>query len=382
MNPTQRSRLVLLDPVDGQHTSRQWLAVGGEQDTSRMLHVIGEVDDVCRVVPVCAALDGAGAFDHVAVDASPGPGASSALEEFGVSLTTRRLDITGRSIARRLGALLEGFDGLLPAEAPMAVIIYSDDDASLACALSAARHRVPVVRVIAGVDDTGASPVDTNGILLNRLADLLLAPNQEHADRLVREHVPRHRIQVVGDPLMDMVRRYTRRSVALAVCRGHGVQPGGFAFVELTGRHVSATLAEPLSALAARFPLLVQIDPSAESAYERAGLTALLREREATFVEPGGFAARLCLERAAAAIVTDSRRTRDRAALLSVPCRLVSETRGAPASADGDAWDIAGLLRRHRGSNFGAKSLRDGGAPGRLADAIIANFARVAAVAS
>jgi hypothetical protein len=68
--------------------------------------------------------------------------------------------------------------------------------------------------------------------------------------------------------------------------------------------------------------------------------------------------------------VTDSRRIAERAALFGIPCQLVTDREASSAG-----WDVRGLPARPRPFGFG--SLKDGGAPGRLADAIIANFARV-----
>jgi UDP-N-acetylglucosamine 2-epimerase (non-hydrolysing) len=371
-----RSRLVLVPNEDGPQPGRRWLAMPGEHTTYRLLHVIADLDDLCRVAPVAAALDRAGAFEHIAVDVTPTQGAPKALEELGIATTTRALDVSGRSIPRRLGALLEGFDRLLDSESPTAAIVYAEDDPSLACALSAAKQRVPVVRVLSGGHGAANAPI--NSALMNRLADMLLAADPEQADRLVREHVPPHRIHVVGDPLMDMVRRYARRSAAVELCRRNGVEPGSYVLVAMTGP-IASILSAPLRALSARLPLLVRVDPSATTASERDALVAALHGSDAKVLEASGLAARLCLERAAGAIITDSARIAERAALLGVPCRLLEGGRGA---ADAEAWNIAGLRARRRPANPGVEPLRDGGAPGRLADAIIANFARVVAAAA
>jgi len=356
-----RSRLVLLGP-DGPRPARRWLARSPGLRAYRVVHVVGELDDVCRIAPVASALDDAGAFEHVVVDTSPGQDAGRALRELGVPARTRPLDVGGRSTARRLGALLEGFEALLADETPIVAIVYADDDAALACALSAAKRQIPLIQAQPRAGEA-ALEAAANGALLHRLADLVLATDPAHEDQLVRQHVPRHRIRVVGDPLVDLVRRHARRSAAVEVCGRHGVEPGRYVLVTLAGS-ASPSLADPVRALAARLPVLLQL---AEPAPE---LSALIESVPAKVIEPPSVAARLCLERAAGAIITDSRRVIERAAVLGVPSRLIK----------GEAWDLTGLRTRRRGVGLGSQSLRDGGAPGRLADAIIANFARVVPV--
>jgi UDP-N-acetylglucosamine 2-epimerase (non-hydrolysing) len=347
-----RSRLALVKP-NAQRPQRRWIASSGGASPYRLVHVIGAVDDVCRIAPVVAALNQAGTFEHIAVDATAGPEAARALDELGVPVLTHALDVGGRSAPRRLGALLEGFDALHAAGAPNAAIVYADDDASVACALAAARAGVPLVQV----EPRGG----TDAMLLNRLADLVLATDEGHEERLVRRHVPRHRIRVVGDPLVEVFRRHASRSAALEACRRHGVQPGGYALVAVEG-----SLPPSLAALKSRLPLLVALGREADAR----ALAPQLEDGRTRVVVPAGLAVRLCLERAAGAILTDSRRAADRAEALAVPYRLVTD------------WtaELGALRPRRRGVGLGANSLRDSGAPARLADAIIASFARVVAI--
>jgi UDP-N-acetylglucosamine 2-epimerase (non-hydrolysing) len=359
-----RSRLALVTPSDDTHAARRWLAVPGEQAPYRLLHVVADVDDVYRVAPVAAALDGAGEFEHIAVDATPGHRVAAALSDFGTTTSISRLDVAGRSGPRRLGALLDGFERLIGDDEPTAAIVYADDDPSLACTLSAARRSVPVIQVVPGGADAG--PPSRTGALINRLADLLLVADEKQAERLVRRHVPRHRIHVVGDPLMDVLRRYARRADAIELCHRHGVEPGNYAWVALRER-MPASLSVSLRLLAAQLPLLVEVT----AATERDDLD----HAEVRFVEPAGHATRLCLERAAGAIVTDSRRVAERAAMLGIPHRLVADRE--LRAADDPALDLSGLRGRRRPRGFDPDPARDAGPPARLADAIIANFARV-----
>jgi UDP-N-acetylglucosamine 2-epimerase (non-hydrolysing) len=339
----------------------RWLAVGDGHDGYQVLHVLGAVDDLCRAVPVASALDGAGSFEHIGVDASPDQAAQATAEGLGASLKMRGLDVGGRSAARRLGALLEGFDELIAELRPTAAIVYAHDDASLACAISAARQRVPVVRVLAG---TEAPSMLTNSVLLNRLADLLLATDQAQADALVSARVPRQRVQVVGDPLINMIREHARRSDAAAVCRRHGVRAGGYLLAALTTPTVSDALIATLAELAHGSPLLVEVEPS-----QRARVAGLLAGAATAVLERSSLPTRLRLERSAGAIVTDSPRVWDRAALLGVPCRLLDDSAGDFGEL-AELWS-PGRFRRDD------KPLRDAAAPRRLADAIVANFARV-----
>jgi hypothetical protein len=80
-------------------------------------------------------------------------------------------------------------------------------------------------------------------------------------------------------------------------------------------------------------------------------------------VGPTTFLERLSLERTAAAIVTDSPRVREEAAVIGVPCHAIDADGVVGAADEGSGPRIAGA--------------RDGRAGERAADALVANFARL-----
>ena len=214
--------------------------------------------------------------------------------------------------------------------------------AGLCCAIAAARRGISIVR-IGGVPATGA------GRAIARLADLLLTRTATDTLKAPLNRAA-ERAAVVGNPLVDVVQQHARAALDAAAWRRCGVAPGNYVLAVLTGRVPLALIEPAVTDLATRNPLVLQ-------APARWVLPAAHRFSHLSFLE------RLSLERTATAIVTDSARVCEEAAVLGVPCHAVNADGviGRPSSADeprmATSWD--------------------GRAGERAANALTANFARL-----
>ena len=104
--------------------------------------------------------------------------------------------------------------------APERVIVFGDTNSTLAGARAAVAQDVPVAHVEAGLRSGDLSmPEEHNRIEVDRIADLLLCPDERSAGTLRTEGVP-GRIEVVGDVMYDACLRLApvarERSTALA----------------------------------------------------------------------------------------------------------------------------------------------------------------------
>ena len=87
--------------------------------------------------------------------------------------------------------------------APERVIVFGDTNSTLAGARAAVAQDVPVAHVEAGLRSGDLSmPEEHNRIEVDRIADLLLCPDERSAETLRTEGVP-GRIVVVGDVMYD-----------------------------------------------------------------------------------------------------------------------------------------------------------------------------------
>jgi UDP-GlcNAc3NAcA epimerase len=127
-------------------------------------------------------------------------------------------------------AMRPGIAEALEREEPDWVLVYGDTNSTLAGAEAAVAAGLPVAHVEAGLRSGDLSmPEERNRITVDRLADLLLAPDERSAATLRSERVP-GRIEVVGDVMADacfrlapVARERSRILELLDVSRGSSV---------------------------------------------------------------------------------------------------------------------------------------------------------------
>ena len=300
-------------------------------DGTTLIHLSTVAEDLPRLAGALRALVGTSAFEQIVLDATGA--AERVLAEFELDVPVRRAAADLREEPALHGAA--------------AMLVHSDGTAALAGALAAARDGAAVVRV-------GPIPRESaSAFAVARLSDLVLVADVDDA-RALAPRIGAERIYVIGNPLIDVVRRCSRDAVYRAAWRRFDVMPGRFVLAVL-GDEPDAALSAPLAALAAETPLV--IDASAAWRECLAGAV----EAGARVAEELGFVDRLSLEKAATAIVSSSARAHEEAAALGIPCHDPAELplRAAPAP-----------LPR-------TVPLWDGLAGARLADVLVANFARV-----
>jgi UDP-N-acetylglucosamine 2-epimerase (non-hydrolysing) len=104
-----------------------------------------------------------------------------------------------------------GLDPILENEKPDLVLVHGDTTTTMAAALSAFYHKIPVGHVEAGLrtwDKYSPYPEEINRMLTDNIADLYFAPTQLSKDNLLKEHHPESQITITGNTAIDAM-KYT-----------------------------------------------------------------------------------------------------------------------------------------------------------------------------
>ena len=160
-------------------------------------------------------------------------------EELGLEESRYALDLRSADTEEMRAAIA----GPLRDEQPDWVLVYGDTNSTLAGALAAADAGVPLAHVEAGLRSGDLSmPEERNRIETDRLAQLLLTPDERSREQLASERVP-GRAEVVGDVMADACYRLApvarERSRAL---QDLGLEPSGYLLLTL---HREANTRQP-----------------------------------------------------------------------------------------------------------------------------------------
>jgi UDP-N-acetylglucosamine 2-epimerase (non-hydrolysing) len=240
---------------------------------------------------------------------------------------------TARALELAERVLLEG--------RPDLVCVAGDVNSTLAVALAAAKLRIPVAHVEAGLRSFDWSmPEEINRVLTDRMSDLLFVHSPEAPANLAAEGIDGDRVHAVGNTMIDSLRRFERKAEERRPWRALGAERGGYVLVTLHRpsnvdfppqlRRIVGALCE----LALEIPVLFPIHPRTRERLRRRSLLERLERAGVRCFDPVGYLDFLGLELAAGAVVTDSGGVQEETSALGVPCFTLRPNTERPVTID------------------------------------------------
>ena len=112
--------------------------------------------------------------------------------------------------------VMTAFEEVLELECPDMVLVYGDTNTTLAGALVAAKMKIPVAHIEAGIRMLPRTmPEEINRVVVDRISSLLFCPSRQGVENLRREGITDH-VHLVGDVMYDlfllMAPRFTYRT--------------------------------------------------------------------------------------------------------------------------------------------------------------------------
>lgn len=260
-------------------------------------------------------------------------------DELGMPAPDVNLESGSGSHAAQTARVLERFDEYLEASCPGLVVVAGDVNSTLACALAAAKRTIPVAHVESGLRSRDRTmPEELNRILTDALSDLLFVPSADAVENLTREGVPLERIHLVGNSMIDSLRRHLPAARARLAPQRHGLPPGAYAVATIhRPSNVDdparlARLLEALRDLARLLPVIVPVHP------RTAARVAALGEEGAgsaetpglSVVPPLGYLDFLGLMDSARLVLTDSGGIQEETTALGVRCLTLRDNTERP----------------------------------------------------
>ena len=339
----------------------------------RALTIVGNRPQFIKAAPLSLALADAG-IDEVSLHSGQHYDAAMSevfYDELGLRQPTHSLDLRTADV----DVLERGISDVVALERPDWVIVFGDTNTTLAGARAAVRAGVALAHIEAGLRSGDlAMPEERNRIEVDRLADLLLCPDDHSSATLGAEGVP-GTATVVGDVMADAARLF----VPLARERfPSAYAPGSYLVVTV---HREANVDQQrLSRIVAGLnsiaePLIFPAHPRTRAALSRFGLAL---SPHVSLVPPLGYLEFAALASQARVILTDSGGLQKEAYWYGVPCvtlrpstEWVDTVRvGANVLVDDDPDAIAAAVAAARMPPHLPALYGDGYASERVAEAL------------
>ena len=114
------------------------------------------------------------------------------------------LGIGSGTHAEQTGRVMMAYEKLLMTERPDLAVVVGDVNSTVAAALAASKLGVRVAHLEAGLRSFDRTmPEEINRVVTDALADILWTPSEDADENLLREGVPKEKIQFVGNIMID-----------------------------------------------------------------------------------------------------------------------------------------------------------------------------------
>ncbi|MGA2516685.1 MAG: UDP-N-acetylglucosamine 2-epimerase (non-hydrolyzing) [Thermodesulfobacteriota bacterium] len=261
-------------------------------------------------------------------------------EELELPRPDYHLGVGSGSHGRQTGIMLERIESVMKKEKPKVAMVYGDTNSTLAGALAAAKLRIPVAHVEAGLRSYNQSmPEEINRLLTDHLSTMLFCPTDQAVRNLVKEGIRNGATKIVknvGDVMYDSILYYSKiaekRSAILknlGFDTRHETRDTGYYLATLhraentdDPKRLKTTL-KALNEIGKKTPVILPLHPRTKKMMKVHRLFSKFKNIK--FIGPVPYLDMLPLEKNAKAILTDSGGVQKEAYWFAVPCFTLRE---------------------------------------------------------
>jgi len=258
-------------------------------------------------------------------------------EELELPLPKYNIDVGSGTHGEETGKMLIGIEKILQMEKPDIVLVEGDTNTVLAGALAAVKLHVMVGHVEAGLRSYDrVMPEEINRALTDHISDYLFAPTEIAKKNLMNEGIPKDKIFVTGNTIVDA----TNQNLGLAKRKvdilGKLHLEYKKYFLVTAHRQENVDVKERLQGILEglelihdefNFPVIYPIHPRTMKRVKEFGLEV---PRGIRLIEPKGFLEFLQLETNALLVLTDSGGVQEETCILKVPCVTLRDNTERP----------------------------------------------------
>jgi len=373
----------------------------------RLLHVVGARPNFMKIAPIIRAAerwnrqpsDEVGSsvrFEQVLVHTGQHYDERMSkifFSDLALLLPDHSLGVGSGSHAQQTSAIMRAIEPVLIRERPDVVVVVGDVNSTLAAALVAAKLRMPIAHVEAGLrSHDRAMPEEVNRVVTDQLSDLLFTTCGDACDNLRAEGIDEERIHFVGNPMIDSLDACLSEAIQTAILKDLHLGRGRYVLVTLhrpsnvDDEKQLALLMGALLEISRETTVVFPVHLRTQERLRAAGLVDPTAESGSVkLLDPLGYLDFLGLMASAGCVLTDSGGIQEETTVLGVPCITVRTTTERPVTISegtnrlvdpADAPSIVASALEALGRRFGDTPRRPRFWDGRAAERIVAVLAQ------
>src|SRR5947208_315384 len=233
----------------------------------KVINVVGARPNFMKMAPIIEAMDRyPDRFQHLLVHTGQHYDermSTSFFLDLGMPKPDVDLEVGSGSHAEQTARIMVEFEKVCLRERPDLVIVVGDVNSTMACTIVAAKLRIPVAHVEAGLRSFDrAMPEEINRLVTDALVDLLFTTSRDADENLKREGADPSKIHFVGNVMIDTLLKHRAKAAALEMDK-----PRQYALVTLhrpsnvDDPKVLGPILEALEQISKTMPVLFPIHP-------------------------------------------------------------------------------------------------------------------------
>jgi UDP-N-acetylglucosamine 2-epimerase (non-hydrolysing) len=307
-------------------------------------NIVGARPNFMKIAPIHRLMQRDSAFDPVLIHTGQhyDKNMSDAFfNDLGLPEPDRYLGVGSGTQSVQTAGLLVAIEKALLEIEPDLVLVVGDVNSTLAAALVAAKLRIPLAHVEAGLRSFDRSmPEEVNRVVTDRLSDLLFVTEESGMKNLKNEGSPESAVHFTGNVMIDsLVRFLDTIKDRPAPAEFAPFLNRGFILTTLhrpsnvDDRDSLAKILDALEGLLELMPVVFPAHPRTRKNIESFGLKDRLARMKGLFIlEPAGYIDFLQLLTRARLVLTDSGGIQEETTFLGIPCLTLRENTERPVT--------------------------------------------------
>ena len=255
----------------------------------------------------------------------------------------------GGTHAQQTAEIMKRLEPVFEERRPRGVVVVGDVNSTVAAALVASKMGIAVIHAEAGLRSFDRSmPEEINRMVTDAISDVLLVTEESGRVNLLREGHPPERIHMVGNLMIDSLRRHLPKALESDILEKLGITRGNFGLVTLhrpanvDDERQLSEIVDALKVISERVPLMWPVHPRTRARLESGSISIPERIR---LLEPLGYVEFLAMQASSFVVLTDSGGVQEETTVLGVPCLTLRENTERPVTIDCGTNRLAGTSR-------------------------------------
>lgn len=244
--------------------------------------------------------------------------------DFGMPPPDYFLGVGSGSHGLQTAKVMMSLEPLLEQLRPDLLVVPGDVNSTLAGALTGVKMSIRVAHIEAGLRSFDRTmPEEINRIVTDSVSDILFTSCRDADENLLREGIPKDKIQFVGNVMIDSLCRILPVAKKSDVIQRLGLKPRDYFAVTL---HRPSNVDEPavlerimtmLGRVAKTAPVIFPVHPRTRAVLQKHHLEC---PAGVTLLDPMGYVEFLALMAGAGTVITDSGGIQEETSFLGIPC--------------------------------------------------------------